>query len=242
LVTGGGSGIGLGIALGLAGAGAEVVIVGRDEAKLAAAAETIGAKGGKAAPVAADLTDRAAVAGLPERIERGHGPIAILVNNAGIQHRAPFTEFPADAWDGIMATHLSGAFLLTQGVARGMIARRAGKIINTLSVNAQLGRANIVPYSTAKGGLQMMTRGLAVELAPFNIQVNGIAPGYIRTELNRALQDDAEFSAWAERRTPAGRWGEPRDIAGTAVFLASSASDFVTGQTIFVDGGVTISV
>jgi gluconate 5-dehydrogenase len=241
LVTGGGSGIGLAMATGLAEVGARVVIVGRDGAKLAAAAARIGEAGGRCGAVVADLTDREAVAALPGRIEAEHGGIDILVNNAGNQHRAPFTEFPEAAWDAIIATHLSGAFLLTQPVARGMIARGSGKIINTLSLNALLGRAGIVPYATAKGGLQMMTRGLAVELAPHNIQVNGIAPGFIRTDLNRALQNDPDFDAWARRRTPAARWGEVDDLVGTAVFLASPASDFVTGQTIFVDGGLTAS-
>lgn len=242
LVTGGGSGIGLAIATGLAEAGARVVIVGRDAAKLDRAAQSIRALGHACFFTAADLTDREAVAALPVKIESEHGPVDILVNNAGNQHRAPFSEFPVAAWDTIVATHLSGAFLLTQPVVRGMIERRRGKVINTLSLNALLGRASIVPYATVKGGLQMMTRGLAVELGPHNIQVNGIAPGFIRTKLNRALQDDAEFDAWTRRRTPAGRWGDPDDIVGAAVFLASRASDFVTGQTIFVDGGVTAAV
>jgi gluconate 5-dehydrogenase len=242
LVTGGGSGIGLAVAAGLAEAGARIVLLGRDAAKLDNAAQSIRASGHACSFVAADLTDRQAVAALPAKIESEHGGIEILVNNAGKQHRAPFAEFPAAAWDSLVATHLSGAFLLTQPVVRGMIERRRGKVINTLSLNALLGRASIVPYATVKGGLQMMTRGLAVELGQYNIQVNGIAPGFIRTELNRALQDDAEFDAWTRKRTPAGRWGDPDDIVGAAVFLASRASDFVTGQTIFVDGGVTAAV
>jgi gluconate 5-dehydrogenase len=242
LVTGGGSGIGFAIAAGLAEAGGRIVIVGRDAAKLERAAKFIRARGNACFFVSADLTDRDVVAALPAKIEAEHGGVDILVNNAGNQHRAPFPEFPIAAWDAIVATHLSAAFLLTQPIVRGMIERGGGKVINTLSLNALLGRASIVPYATVKGGLQMMTRGLAVELVRHNIQVNGIAPGFIRTELNRALQDDAEFDAWTRKRTPAGRWGDPDDIVGAAVFLASQASDFVTGQTIFVDGGVTAAV
>jgi gluconate 5-dehydrogenase len=142
----------------------------------------------------------------------------------------------------MIATHLSAPFFLAQAVARGMIERRRGKIINTLSVTSELGRPTIIPYATAKGGLRMMTRGLAVELGPHNIQSNGIAPGYFRTEMNRALMDDPEFDAWVKRRTPAGRWGDPQELAGAAVFLASSASDYVNGQVIFVDGGFTASM
>ena len=238
LVTGGGSGLGLAMAEGLAAAGARVVIVGRDRAKLDAAAQRIGAAG--VAPC--DLLDRAAIAPLVETVEREHGPVEILVNNAGIQHRAPVQDFPAEAWDRMIATHLSAPFFLAQNVARGMIARKRGKIINTLSVTSELGRPTIVPYTAAKGGLRMLTRGLAVELGPHNVQVNGIAPGYFTTEMNRALMDDPTFDAWVKKRTPAGRWGDPSELAGAAVFLASSAADYVTGQVIFVDGGFTASM
>ncbi len=242
LVTGGGSGLGLAMAEGLAAAGAQVILVGRDEARLKTARDGIRRAGGKAFVARCDLLDRAAIAPLVERSERDHGPIEILVNNAGIQQRAPVQDFPAEGWDRMIATHLSAPFFLAQAVARGMIERRRGKIINTLSVTSELGRPTIIPYATAKGGLRMMTRGLAVELGPHNIQSNGIAPGYFRTEMNRALMDNPEFDAWVKRRTPAGRWGDPQELAGAAVFLASSASDYVNGQVIFVDGGFTASM
>jgi gluconate 5-dehydrogenase len=238
LVTGGGSGLGLAMAEGLAAAGAKVVVVGRDRAKLEAAAEQIGAAGAETC----DLLDRAALKPLFERVERTHGTIEILVNNAGIQHRAPVQDFPAEAWDRMIATHLSAPFFLAQLAARGMISRGHGKIINTLSVTSELGRPTIVPYASAKGGLRMLTRGLAVELGPHNIQVNGIAPGYFTTEMNRALIENPEFDAWVRKRTPAGRWGDPSELAGACVFLASPAADYVTGQVIFVDGGFTASM
>jgi gluconate 5-dehydrogenase len=147
-----------------------------------------------------------------------------------------------EKWDQIIATHLSAPFRLSQAVVPDMIARGSGKIINTLSVMSELGRRTIVPYTAAKGGLKMLTRGLAVELGAHNIQVNGIAPGYFRTELNRALFENPDFDDWVRKRTPAGRWGEPDELVGAAVFLASSASGFVTGQVIFVDGGLTAGV
>jgi gluconate 5-dehydrogenase len=238
LVTGGGSGLGLAMAEGLAAAGARVVIVGRDAARLERASAGIRAAGF----VPCDLLDRLAIKPLVEAVEREHGPVEILVNNAGIQHRAPVQDFPADAWDRMIATHLSAPFFLAQAVAPGMIARRRGKIINTLSVTSELGRPTIVPYASAKGGLRMLTRGLAVELGPHNIQVNGIGPGYFRTEMNTALMENPEFDAWVKKRTPAGRWGDPAELAGAAVFLASPAADYVTGQVIFVDGGFTASM
>jgi gluconate 5-dehydrogenase len=238
LVTGGGSGLGLAMAAGLAAAGARVVVVGRDRAKLEAGAKTIGA----ASAEVCDLLDRAAIKPLVAKVERAHGPVEILVNNAGIQHRAPVQDCPAEAWDRMIATHLSAPFFLAQAVVPGMIERKRGKIINTLSVTSELGRPTIIPYASAKGGLRMLTRGLAVELGPHNIQVNGIAPGYFKTELNRALMDNPEFDAWVKKRTPAGRWADPEELAGAAVFLASSAADYVTGQVLFVDGGFTASM
>lgn len=242
LITGGGSGLGLAIAKAVAAAGASVILVGRNSNKLSHACAELCTLGANANWVVCDLLDRGAIAPLIERLERDIGPIDILFNNAGIQHRAPLTEFPAEGWDRIIATHLSAPFFLTQAVVRNMISRSRGKIINTLSVTSELGRAMIVPYTTAKGGLKMLTRGLAVELGAYNIQVNGIAPGYFRTDMNQALMDDPKFDSWVKQRTPARRWGEPDEIGGAAVFLASSASDFVTGQVIFVDGGLTASV
>jgi gluconate 5-dehydrogenase len=242
LITGGGSGLGFAIAKALAAAGASVILLGRNAEKLARASEELIALGANATYTVCNLLDRDAIAPLIQDLERNVGPLDILLNNAGVQQRAPFTEFPAEGWDRMMATHISAPFFLAQAIARQMIIRRRGKIINTLSIMSELGRPMIVPYTTAKGGLKMLTRGLAVELGAHNIQVNGIAPGYFRTEMNQALMDDPKFDAWVKQRTPAQRWGEPDEIGGAAVFLASGASDFVTGQIIFVDGGFTASV
>jgi gluconate 5-dehydrogenase len=242
LLTGGGSGLGLAIAEGLASAGARLTLVGRDQSRLEAAVAAIRQKGGAAVPLTCDVTDREALGALVERAEGEQGGVDILVNNAGIQQRGPVLAFSAEGWDRMMATHLSAPFFLAQAVGRGMVERRRGKIINTLSVMSELGRASIVPYTAAKGGLRMLTRGLAVELGPHNIQVNGIAPGYFRTDMNERLMADPEFDAWVRRRTPAGRWGEPDELAGAAILLASSASDYINGQVIFVDGGLTASV
>jgi gluconate 5-dehydrogenase len=242
LLTGGGSGLGLAIAEALASAGARLTLVGRDAKRLDGAADAIRHIGGTAVRLCCDVTDREALAELVRQAEREQGAIDVLVNNAGIQQRAPVLEFPAEGWDRMIATHLSAPFFLAQVVGRGMVERRRGKIINTLSVMSELGRPSIVPYTAAKGGLKMLTRGLAVELGPHNIQVNGIAPGYFRTEMNAALMANPEFDAWVRARTPAGRWGEPDELAGAAILLASGASDFINGQILFVDGGLTASV
>jgi gluconate 5-dehydrogenase len=242
LLTGGGSGLGLAIAEGLAAAGARLSLVGRDEGKLQGAADRIGKAGGTAAPFRCDVTDRDALPALVETAERAGGPIDVLFNNAGVQQRAPVLAFPAEGWDRMIATHLSAPFFLSQAVARGMVERRRGKIVNTLSLMSELGRPTIVPYTAAKGGLKMLTRGLATELGPHNIQVNGIAPGYFRTDMNEALMADPDFDGWVRNRTPARRWGEPHELVGAAILLASSASDFINGQVLFVDGGLTASV
>ncbi|HEY8564602.1 MAG TPA: SDR family oxidoreductase [Beijerinckiaceae bacterium] len=242
LVTGGGSGLGLAIAQGLANAGAAITLVGRDAAKLEQAVASLNAAPKQAGSLVCDVTDREALGGLVTAAEEARGSVEILVNNAGIQQRAPVVDFPDQGWDVMLATHLTAPFLLARGVARGMIERRRGKIINILSVMAELGRPTVVPYTTAKGGLKMLTRGLAVELGPHNIQVNGIAPGYFRTAMNEALIADPAFDAWVRKRTPAARWGEPHELAGLAVLLASPASDYISGQVIFVDGGLTASV
>jgi gluconate 5-dehydrogenase len=230
------------MAAGLADAGAAITIVGRDEAKLARAIETLSSGRDRSGYLACDLTDRDSVTRLAPAAEDARGPIHILVNNAGIQSRAPVAEFAPETWDLMIATHLTAPFLLARQVVPGMMSRRRGKIINTLSVMAELGRPTVVPYTAAKGGLRMLTRGLATELGPYNIQVNGIAPGYFRTEMNEALIANPDFDAWVRKRTPAARWGEPHELAGLAVLLASNASDFISGQVIFVDGGLTASV
>jgi gluconate 5-dehydrogenase len=182
------------------------------------------------------VTQADAVAMAIAALER-EAPLDILVNNAAVNQRGPLDTFSAADWRALMAANLDAPFFVARAVIPGMKARRRGKIINLCSLASDLGRPNIVPYAASKGGVRMLTRALAVELAPHNIQVNGIAPGFFRTEMNAALLDDAEFSAWVARRTPAGRWGEPPEIAGAAVFLASAAADYVTGHLLAVDGG-----
>ena len=237
LVTGGGSGLGLAIAEGLAAAGARVVLNGRNRGKLDAAAARLAASGHAASVCAFDVTDEAAVgAGIGE-IERTIGPVDILVNNAAVNNRKALPDYSFPEWRALQASNIDGPFLTIRAVLPGMQQRRRGKIINICSLASDIGRPHIVAYATSKGALKMLTRALAVEVAPHNVQVNGIAPGFFKTDMNAPLMANAEFSAWVGKRTPAGRWGEPREIAGAAVFLASPAADYVTGHLLYVDGG-----
>ncbi|WP_341974134.1 SDR family NAD(P)-dependent oxidoreductase [Microbacterium sp. LWO13-1.2] len=240
LITGSSRGIGRTLAEGLAAAGARVIVHGRDAAKAAAAAAEISAATGiDARSVVFDVTDAAAVdAGMLE-VEQLIGTPDILVNNAGVQRRAPIAEFTDEDWDALVQTNLSGVFHLSRRVARGMIARGSGKIVQIGSVQSQLARPSIAAYSATKGAIVMFTKGLCADLAPQGIQANAIAPGYFATELTSALVADEQFSAWVRGRTPAGRWGDTRDLVGALVFLSSSAGDFVNGQTLYVDGGMT---
>jgi gluconate 5-dehydrogenase len=242
LVTGSSQGIGLTLARGLAGAGAHVVMNGRDAAKLAAAAQGLKAEGLKVSAQPFDVTDRASVVAAITRIEGEIGAIDILVNNAGMTKRAPLEDFPEADWRQIMATNLDSAFFVGQAVARGMIARKRGKIINVCSVQSELGRTSIAPYAASKGALKMLTKGMCVDWAKHGLQVNGLAPGYFKTELTKALASDAAFTSWLAGRTPAGRWGEVEELVGAAVFLASAASSFVNGHILYVDGGMTSAV
>ena len=241
LVTGGGSGLGFAIARALASAGARVVLNGRNRDKLSAASASLATDGLDARTAPFDVTDAVAVAEGIAEVERTLGPIDVLVNNAAMNQRKALEEFAPAEWRALMAANLDGPFLVTRALIPGMKARRRGKIINICSLASDIGRPNIVPYAVSKGAVRMLTRALAVELAAHSIQVNGIAPGFFKTEMNAALIDDPEFSAWVARRTPAGRWGEPAEIAGAAVFLASKAADYVTGHVLYVDGGFSAS-
>ena len=242
LVTGAYRGLGLSIARGLATAGATVILNGRKPDELAQAAKTLTDAGLNADVAAFDITDRAAVKAAVAAVVAKHGGIDILVNNAGIQRRGPLTDFTEKDWDDIIATNLTAPFVVSQAVLPGMIARKRGKIIHIASLMSELARPTVVPYTAAKGGVRQLTRGMAVELAPQGIQVNAIAPGYFATEMNRALIDNAEFNAWVCKRTPAGRWGQPDELAGLAVFLASNASDYMTGQMLVMDGGMSVAL
>jgi gluconate 5-dehydrogenase len=167
------------------------------------------------------------------------GRIDILVNNAGMQFRAPLEDFPLEKWRDLMRINVESAFIVGKAVAKNMIARRQGKIINVASVQSELGRPTIAPYTATKGAIKMLTKGMCADWARHNIQVNAIGPGYFKTPLNQALVENVDFSTWLEKRTPAGRWGEVNELVGAAIFLASRASSFVNGHILYVDGGIT---
>jgi gluconate 5-dehydrogenase len=242
LVTGSSSGIGHALAAGLAGAGARVVLNGRDPRKLELAAEKLRADGASVAALPFDVTDGAAVTKAIAQIEAEIGAIDILVNNAGMQRRAPLEQFDEAHWHELMKTNVDSVFLVGQAVARRMIERRRGKIINICSVQSELGRPSIAPYAASKGAVKMLTKGMAIDWGQYGIQVNGLGPGYFKTELTEALVNNAEFSAWLINRTPSRRWGDVEDLIGAAVFLASDASNFVNGHILYVDGGVTATL
>jgi gluconate 5-dehydrogenase len=230
LVTGSTRGLGLALARALAGAGARVAINGRSGETCDAVAARI--DGAFAAPF--DVTDEAAIAAGVGAV----GEIDILVNNAGMQMRRSLEQFSLAEWQQIIDVNLTSAFLVARAVVPGMIERGRGKIVNTCSVTSEVGRETIGPYTASKGALKMLTRAMCADWARHGIQANGIGPGYFRTELNNDLQESPEFNAWLLSRVPAGRWGEPSELAGAVVFLASSASDFVNGQILYVDGGM----
>ncbi|SIQ31970.1 glucose 1-dehydrogenase [Rhizobium sp. RU35A] len=238
LVTGSSQGIGYALARGLADAGAEVILNGRDAVKLKAAAESLGASHA----LAFDATDHAAVRTAIDTFEAETGAIDILVNNAGMQHRTPLEDFPADAFERLMKTNVSTVFNVGQAVARHMIKRGAGKIVNIASVQTALARPGIAPYTATKGAVANLTKGMATDWAKYGLQCNAIAPGYFDTPLNAALVSDPAFSAWLEKRTPAGRWGNVEELVGACIFLSSGASSFVNGHILYVDGGITASL
>jgi gluconate 5-dehydrogenase len=236
LVTGSSQGIGLALATALAAAGARVILNGRDAAKLATAAAELRAAGHASVDIAAfDVTDEAAVQAATAAL----GAIDILVNNTGINRRGPLEATSLADWNAVLQTNLTSAFLVARALAPGMIARGSGKIINICSLMSELARPTTGPYAAAKGGLKMLTRAMCAEWAKYNLQVNGIAPGYILTPLTAPLAADPQFDTWIKGRTPAGRWGGVADLAGACVFLASPAADFINGQILTVDGGLS---
>jgi gluconate 5-dehydrogenase len=242
LITGSSKGIGHALALALAQAGARVVLNGRDAVATNAARDGLRTQDLQADAVAFDVTDADAVEAGVAHIEADIGAIDILVNNAGMQHRGAFAEFPIDAWHKITTTNMDSVFFVGRAVAQRMLVRKRGRIVNVCSVQSELGRPGIAPYAATKGAVKMLTKGMAIDLGPHGIQVNGLGPGYFKTELTQALVADEAFSGWLAKRTPAGRWGEVQELGGAVVFLASDAASFVNGHILYVDGGITASL
>lgn len=242
LVTGSSQGIGFALARGMAEAGAEIVLNGRDKVKLHAAAEKLRGEGAEIHQLVLDVTDHDAVRAGVDALEAEGRAIDILVNNTGMQHRTPLEDFPPDVFDELLRTNIASVFHVGQAVARHMIRRGQGKIINIASVQTALARPGIAPYTATKGAVGNLTKGMATDWARYGLQCNAIAPGYFDTPLNAALVSDPEFSAWLEKRTPAGRWGRVEELVGACIFLSSAASSFVNGHTLYVDGGITASL
>ncbi len=242
LITGSSRGIGLTLARALASAGARIILNGRDANSLKTVVAELKNEGLDAHAAVFDVTDEVAVTAAIDHLEGTVGPLDILINNSGITVRGPLEDFETANWERILATNLTGAFKVGRAVARHMIARQRGKIINICSVNSELARYSIAPYVASKGGLKNLTKGMAVDWARHNIQVNALAPGYYATDLTASLVADRDFTAWLEKRVPMGRWGDVKDLGGTAIFLAAPASDFMTGQILYVDGGLTAAV
>ncbi len=242
LITGSSKGIGFALARGLAEAGAALVLNGRNAERLEAARAELAGEGHTVHASVFDVTDSESVGSAVAAIERDIGPIDILINNAGMQFRTPLEDYPVETWHTLMATNLNSVFFVGQAVAKQMIARGRGKIINICSVQSELARPGIAPYTASKGAVKMLTKGMATDWGPHGLQVNGIGPGYFDTELNKALVEDPVFDGWLCKRTPQGRWGQVEELAGAAVFLASDASSFVNGHILYVDGGITASL
>jgi gluconate 5-dehydrogenase len=242
LITGSSKGIGKALAKALAQAGAQVILNGRDVQVLTNTYNEFKALGLKVQMVAFDVTDEHAVNDAVDNFEKIHGAIDILVNNSGIQIRSPLENYATADWNKLMATNLSSVFFVSRAVVQHMIPRKAGKIINVVSVNAEHARYSIAPYSASKGAIKMLTKGMCVDWAKHGIQINGLGPGYFETEMTAGLVADKDFTAWVEKRVPTGRWGKVEELGGAAVFLASSASNFVNGHTLYVDGGITATL
>lgn len=238
LVTGSSRGLGRAMAEGLAAAGATVVLNGTDKDRLSQAADAMTAAGHTVVAAPFDITDEAAIIGAFQGFDAAGIAIDILVNNAGIQLRKPMVELSTAEWRTVLEVNLTSAFVVGREAAKRMIPRGYGKIVNIGSLTSELARATVAPYTVAKGGIKMLTRAMAAEWAASGIQANAIGPGYMLTDMNRALIDNPDFDAWVKGRTPARRWGRPEELIGTVVYLASSASDYVNGQIVYVDGGM----
>ena len=242
LITGASRGIGFALARGLGRAGARPVLNGRNEETLDAAVAALAKEGIAAKTCAFDVTSHTQASASIAELEATGTQIDILINNAGMQTRAPLQDFEVDKFDQLIATNLRSVFSVSQAVAKPMMERKAGKIINIASVMSLLARPSIAPYTASKGAVSSLTKAMAADWAQYGLNCNAIAPGYFKTELNEALEENADFNSWLISRTPAGRWGEVEELVGVCLFLASNASDFVNGQTIFVDGGLTATV
>lgn len=242
LVTGSSGGLGSAFARGLCEHGAKVILNGRDRKKLDDQVQQFKSEGFDVYGYDFDINNSQAVKAAIADISQKIGEIDILVNNAGITVRAPLEDFEEADWDRIIATNLTSAFVVTKAVVGAMIARKSGKIINIGSLQSELGRPSITPYAASKGGLKMLTKGMAVEWAQHNIQVNGIGPGYFKTDMTKPLYENPEFNDWVCKRAPAKRWGLTDELIGALIFLSSKASDYVNGQMIYVDGGLLSGV
>lgn len=238
LVTGSSRGLGHAIAVGLAQAGASIVLNGVSRDRLLAACSNMREEGMRVRESCFDVTDEASVVAAFEGFDREGVAIDILVNNAGIQLRKPIVELSTAEWQKVIDTNLTSAFIVGREAAKRMISRGSGKIVNIGSLTSELARATVAPYTVAKGGIKMLTKAMTAEWAEHGIQVNAIGPGYMVTDMNEALIANPQFDAWVKGRTPARRWGKPEELVGAAVFLASAASDYVSGQIIYVDGGM----
>jgi|TARA_Y200000002_G_scaffold376705_1_gene381023 gluconate 5-dehydrogenase len=241
LITGSSQGIGYALAKGLDAAGAEIILNGRNKDKLDQAAKSLTPKH-NLYQLSFDVTDQNDTNKAINKFENEIGPIEILINNAGMQYRTPLEDFPVDMFEQLLKTNISSVFNVSQAVARHMIKRSSGKIINIASVQTSLARPGIAPYTATKGAVGNLTKGMATDWAKYGLQCNAIAPGYFDTPLNAALVSDKDFTAWLEKRTPAGRWGEVEELVGASIFLSSNASNFVNGHTLYVDGGITASL
>ena len=241
LITGSSQGIGYALAKGLDAAGAEIILNGRNKDKLDQAAKSLTHKH-NLYQLSFDVTDQNDTNKAINKFENEIGPIEILINNAGMQYRTPLEDFPVDMFEQLLKTNISSVFNVSQAVARHMIKRSSGKIINIASVQTSLARPGIAPYTATKGAVGNLTKGMATDWAKYGLQCNAIAPGYFDTPLNAALVSDKDFTAWLEKRTPAGRWGEVEELVGASIFLSSNASNFVNGHTLYVDGGITASL